>query len=94
MADGGGCSQMNAPAVPEGDTHQTARPPQRDRIIEAVLAAGATFWPDADGVAHVTLPARDDTGPWRFRVGGSDFRKVVRRLYAVRNVSTTMRQPV
>jgi len=49
------------------------------------LAAGATFWPDADGVAHVTLPARDDTGPWRFRVGGSDFRKVVRRLYATSN---------
>lgn len=56
------------------------RQAQRDRIIEAVLAAGVGFWRDADGnaFARVKLPGG---GLARYRVRSRAFALVVRALY-------------
>ena len=89
MADGSGFSI--GPALPgrnEGDARSSGGVPHRDRIIEAVLAEGATFWPDADGAAHVTLPAGAGIGPRRYRVASPDFRMVVRQVIARRHPRT------
>src|SRR3954452_17602363 len=62
---------------------------QRDRILETVLAAGITFWRDADGTAYATVPSRDGAagrvGPQRYRVQSRLFRLLVRHLYGAEN---------
>ena len=45
-----------------------------------MLATGATFWKDPDGVAYVTIPRGGRTE--RYRVRSAAFRSVVRAIYA------------
>lgn len=53
---------------------------QRDRVIDAVVNAGAIFWKDPDGTAYATLPREGRIE--RYKVRSSGFRAVVRALYA------------
>ncbi len=59
--------------------------PQRDRVIESVLAANVSFWRDRDGTAYVTLPAADGIEPQRFRVKSPAFKLRVRQAYGDSN---------
>ena len=62
--------------------------PQREKIIDAVRAAGVVFWQDQDGVAYATVridPANPDGAVARYRVRNRRFSLIVRRLYGVAN---------
>lgn len=56
------------------------KPSQRDRVIDAVMKAGAVFWKDPDGVPYVTMPR--DGRIERYKVRSSAFKSVVRAVYA------------
>lgn len=56
------------------------QPPQRDRVIDAVVKSGAMFWKDPDGMAYVTMPREGRTE--RYRVRAAAFKSVVRAIYA------------
>jgi hypothetical protein len=51
----------------------------REAVIDAVLAAGAIFWRDADSYAFATLPV--DSTLRRYRVQSREFKLAVRRIY-------------
>ena len=56
---------------------------QRERVVAAVLDAGATFWRDRRGEAHVTIRHGDTTQ--RHRVSSIAFRQLARLLYGRAN---------
>ena len=64
------------------------RQPQREKIIDAVMAAGMTFWRDRDGIAYATV-ILDATIPngavAHYRMRGRRFGLTVRRIYGLAN---------
>ncbi|HQT74094.1 MAG TPA: hypothetical protein PLX84_09140 [Acidiphilium sp.] len=83
MADG----FHEIPAAAGSDEGKCRKPPQRDQVIEAVLAAGAIFWADPDRVPFVTIERNGRTE--RYKVRSAAFRQVVRAIYAERNPRQT-----
>ena len=71
--------------VEDGGPNEGAKTAQRDRLLEAVLGAGLTFWRDPDGTAYATLPACDTSGQQRYAVRSRRFALVVRALYGRAN---------
>src|SRR3954470_12259383 len=62
MADGG--KSFTIAGVSVGNDENKL--PQRERIVDAVLAAGVLLWRDADGTAYATAPldpANPEHGP-------------------------------
>lgn len=72
---------------PGDDSKKKDKTAQRDRVIEAVIAAGAEFWRDLDGCAFCTL--RREGRIERYRVRSTGFRSVIRAIYAARNPRQT-----
>jgi len=64
-------------AAASGERESGKPPPQRQRVIEAVLGAGVQFWHDDDGNAYCTVPL-DGGELARFRVRSHGFRLFVR----------------
>jgi len=83
MADG----FHEIPVEADSDEGKGRKPPQRDQVIEAVLAAGATFWADPDRVPFCTIERHGRTE--RYKVRSTAFRQVVRAIYAERNPRQT-----
>lgn len=77
----GGFSEYQ-PGQRDDDKSKKDKTAQRDKVIEAVIAAGAEFWRDPDGIAYVTL--RRDGRIERYRVRSAAFRAVIRAIYAAR----------
>ena len=67
------------------DGEERGRQAQRERVIEAVLDTGATFWRDRRGEAHVTIAHAGATQ--RHRVGSLTFRQLARLLYGRANMA-------
>lgn len=83
-----GAALPNGLRVVEGSgdgANEGAKFAQRDRVLEAVLGAGVSFWQDTDGVAYATVPAGNGRGQQRYRVKSGRFKLVVRALYARAN---------
>lgn len=78
MPDASGFSVREA-GQDEGEGRRA--PPQRQKIIETVINAGITFWRDLDGNTFATVPGRAGEIA-RYRVRSTDFRMIVRSLYA------------
>jgi hypothetical protein len=74
-------SDMAFDAEPEPEPKGKRPPPQRDRVIDVVLSAGAVFWRDADSVAFATIPGNDGQTQ-RYKVRSSAFKLAVRAIYA------------
>lgn len=79
---GAGFTVTEAPASTGKD--ERAKLPQRDKLIEAVLAAGVTFWRDADGTAFATVPGEGGQFA-RHRVRARTFALVIRGIYGERH---------
>ena len=85
MADGmdtaTGFTVVDGAGIPASEPENRRGPPQRDKVLEVVLAADLTFWRDADGAAYATIPEKDGCGPQRHAVRSSLFRLLLRALY-------------
>jgi hypothetical protein len=57
---------------------------QRDRLLEAVIAAGVTFFHDADGAAYAAVPGAGGSVSY-YRVTARRFALVARALYGAAN---------
>ena len=79
MPDASGMSIVTAP------DDDKRGPPQRDRIVAAVVTAGVTFWCDNDGHAFASMPIREHVE--RHRVRSRRFALMVRTLYGAANPS-------
>lgn len=87
MADGFTLKEAN-PIRLDGDANDAddaGRQSQRDRIVEAVLDTDAVFWRDAADDAFCTLPVGNRIQ--RFRVRSESFKRLVRHLYGVKNMT-------
>jgi energy-coupling factor transporter ATP-binding protein EcfA2 len=85
MADGGTGFTLTGLTVA---TEEEDSLPQREKIIEAVEAAGVKFWRDPDGHAYATVPvkiAEPDGAIMHLRVRARRFALLCRRLYGVAN---------
>ena len=80
MADGSGFK-----IEPAAEPEDRRGPPQRDRIVAAVINAGVAFWSDPDGYAFATVPIRGHIE--RHRVRSRRFALIVRSLYGAANPS-------
>src|SRR3954451_21498900 len=84
MSNATGFTIKNTP--PQNDDSE--RTPQREKIIDAVQAAGAMFWRDPDGHAFAAVPCdiKDPGGAiMHLRVRGRRFALICRRLYGAAN---------
>ncbi len=72
-------------AVAKAEAEERGRQAQRERVVAAVLDAGATFWRDQRNEAHATI--RHNGTTQRHRVGSSAFRQLARLLYGRANMA-------
>ena len=80
----GGFTVADAPPSDErpSDT-EASRSPQREKIVDAVQAAGVRFWRDPDGHAFATVPCsieKLDGAIMHLRVRGRKFALICRQL--------------
>jgi hypothetical protein len=66
-------------AAVDSDDNGKRRAPQRDRIVEVLLAAGVTFWRDRDGYAFATVRRQELIE--RHRVESRRFKLLIRSIY-------------
>lgn len=80
-------NKLKAPApakgAPETETEGEPKPALRESAIDTILAAGVTFFKDVRNTAFAVVPRADRLE--RFKVKGSAFRHVVRRIYGDAN---------
>ncbi len=86
MPDGTKGFTVSAAAI--GAHHDDDKQPQREKIIDAVMMAGVTFWRDRDSIAYATViadPTKPDGPVAHYRVCSRRFALIVRRLYGLAN---------
>jgi hypothetical protein len=86
MLDGG--KGFTIAGITAADYKDGDKQPQREKIIDAVAAAGVKFWQDPDGHAFAMVPCKitdPDGAVKHLRVRSRKFSLVVRRLYGEAN---------
>ncbi len=87
MADGSIPGVILEPAGGSGNGEDGKKQAQRDRLLEAVLAAKVGFWRDADGAAYATVPGEGGKLAC-YRVRSRVFALVIRGIYGQSNPRT------
>lgn len=89
MADGmdgaAGFTLVSGADAAAAEPESRRGPPQRDKVLAAVMVAKWAFWRDGDGAAYATIPGVDGCGPQRHAVRSKRFALLVRALYGAAN---------